>query len=40
MNILKYNEIGTGILIENDAGYISKDLNNSNKIIIFYSAKK
>lgn len=33
MNILKYGEIGTGILIENDAGYISKNLNKSNNLL-------
>jgi len=33
MNILKYGQTGTGILIEYDAGYINKNLNKSNKLI-------
>ncbi|MFW6243303.1 MAG: hypothetical protein ACOC2W_04000 [bacterium] len=33
MNILNYGETGTGILIENDAGFITKNLNESNKIL-------
>lgn len=33
MDIIKYGQTGTGLLIEKDAGYINKELNNSNKII-------
>lgn len=33
MKILKYGEIGTGILIEKDAGFINKELNKQNKLI-------
>ncbi|MFA5529019.1 MAG: hypothetical protein WC996_10440, partial [Peptostreptococcales bacterium] len=33
LNILKNNEDGYGILIESDAGYITREVNKTNKIL-------
>jgi len=33
LNIIKNNEDGYGILIERDAGYITREINNKNKIL-------
>ena len=33
LNIIKNNEDGFGILIERDAGYITREINNKNKIL-------
>jgi len=33
MRILEHNEVGYGILVEQDAGYISKDIRNNDKLL-------